>query len=137
MNSAVNSVESVHACYCSCSGLSVNLRVHERAIVDFLAHGFTEDDLRMVLLHLKRENGRMSGASYSLRIDRLLDFEYRRFDSLLSEARAQHRNRVVRTPAERVLATRTGGVMPTHTGDTSRAAGEVARAALATLKEHL
>ena len=130
-------IESIHACYCSCSGLSVNLMVHSRAIVDFLAHGFTEDDLRCVLLHLKRENARMNGAAYSLRIDRLLDFEYRRFDSLLSEARAQQRNRVVRTPAERVLATRTGGVLPTRTGDTSRAAGEVARVALVALKETL
>ena len=65
MNNAVNAVESVHACYCSCSGLSVNLMVHSHAIVDFLAHGFTEDDLRCVLLHLKRENARMNGASYS------------------------------------------------------------------------
>lgn len=96
-------ISDLHSCYCEVSGLSINARVHERAFQDFLSSGFTVDDMRLVLTHLKRENKRMNGAAFSLRIDKLLDFEYRRFDSILSEAKAKNRNRVVQTPSEQVL----------------------------------
>jgi hypothetical protein len=122
----MSTIEQAHKCYCDLTGLVINLRVHERVISDFLEHGFTVEDLELVLRHLKRENARMSGAAYSLRIDKLLDFEYRRFDSLLSEARAHKRNRVVRTPADRVMA-QFRGHDETTTGSTPQAVRAVLR----------
>lgn len=119
----MNAVESLHACYVSCTGLAVNLRVQERAFSHFLSVGYTEDDLRCVLCYLKRENKRMKGAAYSLRLSKLLDFEYRHFDDLLSEARAKERNRVVRTPAQRVVA-QFRGYTETKTGPPVKTAGE-------------
>ena len=49
-------IESIHAAYQDCTGLSVNIRVHERSISDYLEHGYTADDMQMVLNYLKREN---------------------------------------------------------------------------------
>jgi len=86
-------IEQLHNCYVEQTGLQVNLRVHERAWMDFIEHGYTVDDLRLVLQHLKRENRRMECCQFSVRLDRLLDFEYRHFDSMLAEARAIERNR--------------------------------------------
>jgi len=93
--------------------------------MDFLSTGYTVDDLRLVLEHLKRQNRKMSGAQFSLRLNTLLDFEYMRFDSLLSEARAVKRNRVVVTPRDRILATRTGGVTETKTTMAAQTAGAI------------
>ena len=86
-------LQAIHSVYCIESGMSPTYAVQERAYHDFLSKGFTVDDLRLVLRHLKRENQRMNGASYSLRVDRIFDFDYRRFDAFLSEARATNRNR--------------------------------------------
>lgn len=94
----------IHAAFTEESGAEPNYRVHERAYHDFIATGYTVADLRLVMQHLKSENKKMNGAKHSLRLDRLLDFDYRRFDSLLNCAKAQHRNRIKPpTPREAVL----------------------------------
>lgn len=80
--------------YQSTTHLQVNARVWEHAVQDYLAHGYTAEDLKLVLEHLLRENRRMKGAKFSLRLNTLLDWQYERFDSFLAEARAIERNRV-------------------------------------------
>lgn len=121
-------IEQLHGTYQTITGIEVRLPVWERAFMDYLAHGFTADDLRLVLGHLIRENKRMNGARFSLRLNTLLDYQYERFDAFLGEARAMERNRVKRSPAERVLAARTGGVTATATTATARPVAEVIRA---------
>jgi hypothetical protein len=101
----MTSPESILAVFAELTGQTPRLMVHQPALLDFIAHGFTAEDMRVVLLHIQRQNRRMSGAKFSLRLDRLLDYEYRHFDGLLSEAQAQNRNRPKPpTPREQVLA---------------------------------
>jgi len=96
--------QSVHAMFCQETKTEPTYRVHERSYYDFQAYRFTAEDLKLVIRHLQRENRAMNGARYSLRVDKLLDFEYRHFDSLLSEARAKERNRhKIKTAAEKTL----------------------------------
>jgi hypothetical protein len=96
-------LQSLHNCYCTLSGFEARYAIHERAYAEFIAAGFTEDDLRCVILFLKREN-KSGNRTYSLRLNKLLDFEFRHFDSLLGEARARDRNRIKPpTNAQRVV----------------------------------
>lgn len=134
-----DTIESVHTCYCQMTGLQVNQRVHERAYADFLAAGYTVADLELVLGHIKRENRRMAGASFSLRLDRLLDFDYRHFDSILSEARALQRNRVVRTPRQEVLQQlrKLPDTENTTTANTAVASKELVRTTLQGIAKNL
>lgn len=97
-------LQSLHATYCSMTGRHVTYRIHESVFADFIKKGFTEHDLRIVLAHLLSENRRMRGARYSLALDKLLDWEYRHFDSLLSEAKAKYRNHRKPTPRDKALA---------------------------------
>lgn len=110
-------IEQLHSCYIQMTGMEVRLTVWERAFSDFLAHGFTCDDLQTVLGHILRENRRMQGAQFSLRLNTLLDYQYERFDSLLSEATAIQRNRIQRTPRQAVLEAT--GRVETKTGNTA------------------
>jgi hypothetical protein len=96
-------IESLHACYTQMTHVEIRIQVWERAFADFLEHGYTCDDLQLVLGHILRENRRMQGAKFSLRLNTLLDFEYMRFDSLLGEAKAIQRNRIMRSPKQAVL----------------------------------
>lgn len=115
--------QEVHKAFCACTGTQPNYRVHERAYVDYLSYGYTAADLILVLKHLLHENRRMNGAAYSLRIDKLLDFEYRHFDAVLSEARAVSRNRrgaptpkqVVQSQREQVIDPEQASTMTTTT----------------------
>jgi hypothetical protein len=77
----------------------------------------------------------MNGAHYSLRLDRLLDFEHAKFDGLLSEARAMQKSRPKRTHQERALQEWRG--LPTKTGteNTAKPAGSIAAELLKKLKE--
>ncbi len=87
-----NSLTALHECFCKYTGQSPKFAIHERAWADFVAKDFKLADLEIVLWFLKRQNNQMQGAKFSLRLDKLLDFEYRHFDAILSEARAVHRN---------------------------------------------
>lgn len=84
----------IHAAFSEEIGAEPKFKVHERAYFDFIATGYTADDVRLVIRHIKSENKKMNGAEHSLRVDRLLDFDYRRFDSLLTQAKAIRRNRI-------------------------------------------
>lgn len=84
--------------------MQVNPMIWEHAFSDFLSKGYTPEDLQLVLGHLLRENRRMNGAKYSLRLNTLLDWQYERFDSFLAEARAVKRNRVVRSGGDVALS---------------------------------
>lgn len=100
----MTAVEHLHHLYQDMTHLQVHLQVWEMAWADFLAHGYNDNDLALVLTHLLAENRRMKGARFSLRLNTLLDWQYERFDSLLSEARAVKRNRVVRSPRDQALS---------------------------------
>ena len=66
----------------------------------------------------------MNCAAYCLRLDKLLDFEYRHFDGLLSMARAVDRNRVRTTPAQRVVA-QFRGYTETKSSPPAKSVGEI------------
>lgn len=87
-----DSIKAVFDVYCEITHFQPKLAIHERAIAEYLQAGYDQNDLRCVLLFLQREN-RRGDRTYSLRLDKLLDFEFRHFDSLLCEARAKERNR--------------------------------------------
>ena len=106
--------------YQEVTGLELKAVVWKRAVNHFLASGFTLDDLKLVLLHLVRENKRMNGAKFSLRLNSLLDYKYERFDSFLAEAKAVERNRVVRTEKDKVLQAWRGLPTDTQTGNTAQ-----------------
>lgn len=112
--------------YQSLTQLQVKPLIWESALTDFLAHGYTPDDLGLVVSHLLRENKRMKGAKFSLRLNTLLDWQYERFDSFLAEARAVQRNRP-RLDAKDVVLSQWRGVPPTRTGAEAVKVSEVLR----------
>lgn len=130
-------IDALHDAYTSITGLEVKKCIHIRAYADYLAHGFTLDDWRCVLLYLRLQNRRMNGAAYSLRLNSLLDFEYHKFDSFLAEARAVHRNRVVPSAREKVLNSWRGMPPETATANTAVQAKSVVKDALAKLAKEL
>lgn len=130
-------IESLHACYQQMTHLEIRLPAWERRFAAFLSAGYTVDDLQTVLGHLMRENRKMNGAHYSLRLDRLLDFEHAKFDGLLAEARAMQNSRPKRTHQERALQAWRGLPTQTGTSDTSKPIGTIAVEALRKFKESL
>lgn len=132
-----NQIASLLLVWQQLTGQPLNMLAMQRMFYDYLAIGFTEDDLRCVLEHLNRENRKMKGrAAFAIRAHRVVgDLEY--FGSMLGEARAMQRNQVKRTPAERILATRTGGVTETKTGDTARPAKAVVKNVLEKIAREL
>lgn len=117
MTTPLESSQLIHAAFMEETGAEPNFKVHERAYHDFVATGYTADDLRLVMRHLKAENKRMNGAKHSLRLDRLLDFDYRRFDSLLTEAKSIRRNRLKPTPPRDEVLAAWRGVKPEGNGN--------------------
>ena len=91
-------IETLHATWCREAShnpqepLRVNIRVWERAYADFLSKGYTEEDLAVVIRHVKYVN-KKEDKKFSLRQNKFFDFEYMHFDSLLQEAQARNRNR--------------------------------------------
>lgn len=85
--------EQLHSIFCKETGREACFPIWQRAYLDYLSKGYTCADLSLVLRYIKRENNRMNGAAFSLRQDKLFDFEYMHFDALLNEARAKDRNR--------------------------------------------
>jgi hypothetical protein len=128
-------IESLHACYEQMTHLQIRLPVWERRFSAFLSAGYTVDDLQLVLGHLLRENRRLNGAHYSLRLDRLLDFEHAKFDGLLAEAKAMQKSRPKRSHQERALQEWRGLPSKIRTANTAQAAGSIAAALLKKLKE--
>jgi|SRR6185503_4096041 len=82
----------LHQTFCQITGFEPKYAIYERSWADYVTKGFTEADLRCVLLFLIGEN-RRNTFSYSLRLGKLLDFQYHHFADLLAEAQAKHRNR--------------------------------------------
>lgn len=99
-------LQSLHLTFCNISGYSPKYEIYEQSWHDYVRKGFTESDLRCVLLFLKRENRRLHGTcAYSLRLGKFLDFQYHHFSDILSEARAKERNHRPRpTARDRVLS---------------------------------
>lgn len=125
----VNQIASLLLVWQQHTGQPLHPALMQRMFYDFLQSGLVEDDLRCVLEHLVKQNRKRSEAKYRCRIvAHKIVGDLELFASLLGEARACERNQVKRTPAERVLATRTGGVTATATGDTAKPVREVLRA---------
>lgn len=117
MSDHPESAKVIHSAFFEESGAEPNYRVHERAYHDFISTGYTVADLRLVMQHIKSENKKMNGAKHSLRLDRLLDFDYRRFDSLLTEAKAIRRNRIPKPTEKEKTLTAWRGCEPVKNGD--------------------
>lgn len=84
-------VQRLHDIWCAGTNTRPNRMIWEAAYVDFLAKGFTPEDLQTVIDHIKHINKR-DGAKFSLRQNLIFDWKYERFDSLLQEAPATKRN---------------------------------------------
>jgi hypothetical protein len=124
----MNPIEALHAAWCSATGQELNPPwVYERLWLEFSA-AFTQDDLVTVIRFQQRRNRQASDPRYQVRMNaRRLCGDLEEFGSLLAEVRAIQHNRVQRTPAEKVLAARTGGVIMTSTADSSRTVGALLR----------
>lgn len=96
-------IETLHKLYCQLTGKSLSLHPDRvRAWYEFVKAGFTAEDLRLVLLHLKRgeRHGYRHRGSYGFtRLVWRLDV----FEEELIEARAHCRNSRPRSDRERVV----------------------------------
>lgn len=104
----MTTIASLHAAWERASGTTLKLKVWERGIDSFIKAGFTEADVICVFKYARRENARFTSniQGFTITPFKVFDFEYRWFDSLLSQARASERNRRPKpTECERTLAT--------------------------------
>lgn len=123
-----------HRLYCSLTGLDLKLMMRQVfAWNAFVAHGFTEDDLRLVIPHLKAKIREKRKWPSALLFSNLIENESN-FNEELSEARALARKPKVDHGKESVLRA-TG--RPTQHEYKVTPAGEAAFEALRKLKESL
>lgn len=111
----MTTIASLHAAWELASKTTLKLKVWERGIASFIEAGFTEDDVRCVFAYARRENAKFTSAIQGFTITpfKVFDFEYRWFDSLLSQARASERNRrPAPTERDKVIALREKPVEP-------------------------
>lgn len=111
----MTAIEALHAAWEKASGTTLKLRIWERGIADFIEAGFTCEDIQIVFRYARRENAKFTSAIQGFTITpfKVFDFEYRWFDSLLSQARASERNRrPPPTEKEKVVALRERVVEP-------------------------
>lgn len=110
----MNTVEQIHAAWEKASGQPIRIKVWERAFHDFAEKGFTPEDIACVFAYARRENAKFtSGIKFTITPFKVFDFEYRYFDSLLSQARASERNHRPRlTEKDKVIALRERVVEP-------------------------
>lgn len=97
------------------SGQTLRIKVWERAFADFIAHGYTCEDIAVCFRYARRENARFTSniQGFTITPFKVFDFEYRWFDSLLSQARTSERNRRPKpTERERIIAAREMVVEP-------------------------
>lgn len=123
-----------HNLYCSLTGLQLKLMMREVfAWSAFVAHGFTEDDLRLVVPHIKAKIKAGRKWPSALLFRNLIEREDL-FNEELSEAKAASRVPKVDQGKEEVL--RATGRPTQHTYKVTPA-GEAAFEALRKLKESL
>lgn len=103
---------SLHSQYVALTGLQITFTMARNfAWEQWQFHGWTPDDLAMVVRWLQKKNKR--GGNYSLKFSRLIE-NTSHFEECLSEARAE--SRVTKMPRERASALRSTGrsdVLPT------------------------
>ena len=82
----------------------------ERAYYDFIEAGYTSDDIYTVASFIRRDNqrnNRRAGEGWQMTSAKVFDFDYRWFDSLLTTATADKRNRrPMPTPKDKVIQLR-------------------------------
>ena len=94
--------EQLHACWCSCTGQDLHQRATERLFYEFHSIGFTVADLKLVLEYLLRQNRQMNGAKFRINCVKIVG-DHEAFASLLGEASAVKRNRVVTSSKQTAL----------------------------------
>lgn len=85
--------------YNELTGSVARPKVYERLTYEFMAIGFSQDDLELVVKHLQRENSK-NDFKYSLDLRRLLS-DHENFNDHLSRATAIKSRQ--RTPAQQTL----------------------------------
>lgn len=90
----MTTIATLHAAWERASRTTLKIKVWERAIAHFIEAGFTEEDVLCVFKYSRRENAKFTSSIQGFTITpfKVFDFEYRWFDSLLSQARASERN---------------------------------------------
>jgi hypothetical protein len=106
--------------YNELTGAVARPKVYERLAFDFMAIGFSQDDLELVVRHLQRENAK-NDFKYSLDLRRLLS-DHQTFNDHLSRATAIKSRQ--RTPAQKVL-NEFRRITPEDAKDSFRSIGEV------------
>lgn len=89
-------LRSMHRSYCESSGQLPPFLSCQRLLLEAHNQGFAEDDIRLVVAHLKRENAKFgNGVGYSMRFNKLFeqgpDGAFEHLGSLLGSARADKR----------------------------------------------
>jgi hypothetical protein len=99
----MDKIHQVQSVWCDLTGQIIKPRALERMFYEFVAIGFTSDDLRCVVQHMQRANKRMKGAAFTFRVHRVVgDLEW--FASMLAESRAKERNlKPGHTPKQQAL----------------------------------
>jgi hypothetical protein len=119
--------EQLHACWCSCTGQDLHQRATERLFYEFHSIGFTSADLKLVLEYLLKQNRQMNGAKFRINCVKIVG-DHEAFASLLGEAAAVKRNRVVVTAKDVALKQLRPSVGTDLTGNAARNVAEVFQA---------
>lgn len=86
-------LRTLHRIYCDITGQSPPYLTCERRLAEFLNAGFAEDDMRLIVEYVKRENRKRDfGFQLSLRFDKIVG-DLERAGDLLGSARADKRAR--------------------------------------------
>lgn len=93
MQNTDGQLRTLHRVFCECSGHAPPFLTCERRLLEFSNAGFAEDDLRLMLEHIKRVNKKREFAyQLSMRFDKTVG-DLERAGDLIGEARADKRAR--------------------------------------------
>lgn len=138
MNEPDQQLRSLHRVYCELSGHQPPYSTCERRLLEFHNAGFAEDDLRLIIEHVKRVNSKREPAyRLSLRFTHIIG-DLERAGDLVGEARAERRARDFKakhsyTPAKASVLRASGRPDAPAVPDATMTAAE----ALARLKQSL
>lgn len=128
----IEHIRKLHDTYCRETGQQPPYNTCERRWFDYQKLGFTVEDLKLVIAHVKRLN-KLRDADYqlSLRFDRIIG-DCERFGDLLGDARAYERQRLARvvTNKQQVMNDFRGTETPPSTTPQALSARDALRAAL-------
>lgn len=120
--------ESIHAAFIDATKPVREPRyaTWERAYYDFIEAGYTSDDIYTVASFIRRDNsrnGRSQGEGWTMTLAKVFDYNRTWFDSILTQASADKRNRrPAPTPKDKVIQLREQVIDPEQSSTTTSTA---------------